>query len=593
MKFKDYISELKRRNVFKSGIAYIIMSWILIQVSAIFLNAFDAPDFVFKTILLIIGIGFPVWLIFAWVYELTPEGLKKTDQVDKQVSITSQTSNRLSKVIIVLLIIAIIMVIIDQFWNQETIKKTDSIENFASMNHMKKAIAVLPFLNYSKNEDQNYLADGITEAITLELGKNDSLRVISRTSAMSFKNSGKLSSEIARELEADYLLEGSVLFGIDSIRVNVQLIQPFPKEKHIWSNSYNQKVENILQLISKISNDIANEVNTVMIPGKKFSLVNKVNATAYDLYLKGLHLWRQQQDESIKSSIAFLKESIAIDSSFAPAYVTLAEAYISQNKYVNNNEDKPINRERSRKAINKAIELDKDLGAAYITKGNILGKFDWNWADMKIMLDKGLKLDPNNAYGHMLLSDYYLVNSNFKMAIHEALIAEKLDPLNPMIGICVGEKYYMAGNYEKSIKQYQNVLYLFPSDGNAWSQLGFVQYMNGQKEDAKNTWIRLQEIKGNDTMIKAYKQESFENALKFWLYSVKKEDPKFCTSPTLIAQVNMLVNDKEEALKYLEIAYKYHNEYLPIMLFSPDFKNLHNEPRFKKLVTKTGVIMKN
>jgi adenylate cyclase len=593
MNLKKYISELKRRNVFKAGIAYLLLAWLLIQILGIVLPTFNAPSYLLKTILFIIGIGFPFWLVFAWVFEITPEGIKKTEAVEEKDSITPKTGYRLSKVIIASLLLVIIILLFDHFKNNSEKKlKSDKINQIEkSGEQRKKAIAVLAFLNHSKNANDDYLADGITEAITLELGKNDSLRVISRTSAMSFKNAVKLSSEIAVELETDYLLEGSVLIDNDSIKVTVQLIEPLPKEKHVWSKTYKQKFENILQLEMEISIDIANEIINVVSPLHAKYNKYKVNGSAYDLYLKGRHLWNQQTENSIVASIEYLKESIKLDSTYALAYVTLAEDYIALNRFITDNEEKPLNREKSRNAINKALELDDTLGAAYITKGNVFGKFDWNWNGMKTMLEKGLKLDPNNAYGHILLSDYYLVKSDFEMAIKETLFAEKLDPLNPMIGTILGLKYGMANNYEKANTQFNKVLECFPNYPAVWSELGFIQFINGQKTAAQNSWKRFQEIQGNEVMVKLYMEQPLEDGLKYWLAEVKKKSPKYCSYPTLIAQVYMLLLDKDEALNYLEIAYKYKNEYLPLMLFRPDFNSLHNEPRFKALVKKTGIIL--
>jgi TolB-like protein/AraC-like DNA-binding protein len=468
---------------------------------------------------------------------------------------------------------------------------SNSINQLKETKLQSASIAILPFLNLSDNEDQEYFVDGITEAITLELSKFDALRVISRTSSMSYKGGVKLSSDIAHELNVDYLLEGSVLFGGDSIKVIVQLIKPFPEEKHIWQESYHQKYENILQLVSSVSNQISKEINAKVSPFDIVPNIYKVDTESYTYYLKGRHLWNQQSDKTMISCIENLQKSIKLDSSFAPAHVTLAEAYITLNKFINNNEEKPLNREKSRNAIKKALELDNNLAAAYITKGNILGKCDWNWKEMKNLVEKGLKLDPNNAYGHKLLSDYYLLNNNFDMAIKEALVAEKLDPMNPFIGTWVGIIYSMANDYEQSIKQYHKVLEIFPNYGSALSELGFVHYLNGQINDSKNSFIKLQEIRGNYEMVKAYKEEPMENVFRFWLSGVKAEEPKYCSYPILTAQVHMLIDEKEEALEYLEIAYKYRFEYLPTMLFRPEFKNLHIEPRFKRLVNKTGVTM--
>ena len=453
------------------------------------------------------------------------------------------------------------------------------------------SIVILPFLNLSDNEDQEFFATGITEAITLELSKFDSLRVISRTSAMSYKGDGKLLTEIANELNVDYLLEGSVLYDGDSIKVTVQLIKPLPEEKHIWQDSYHQKYDNILHLVSTVSNIIAKEINLMVSPVNLATNSHDFNSKAYTYYLKGRHLWNQQSNITNENAIENLQESIKLDSSFAPAYVTLAEAYITQNKFIRNNEEKLLNREKSRSTINKALKLDENLGEAYITKGNILGKFDWDWEGMKNMLDIGLKLDPNNAYGHMLLSDYYLVNRNFDIALKEALIAEKLDPMNPNIGRWVGVIYCMANDYDRSISQYQKVLKTFPSNGSVLSELGFVLYLNEQKDDSRNSFIKLQEINGNFELVKAYKKEPMEDVFRFWLSNVKAAEPKYCSYPVLVSQVHMLMDEKQEALEYLEIAYKYRFEYLPMMLFRPEFNNLHNEPRFKELTKLTGVSM--
>lgn len=453
------------------------------------------------------------------------------------------------------------------------------------------SIVILPFIDLSANNDKEYLSDGFTEAITLELSKFESLRVISRTSAMSYKGKNRHSKDIANELRVDYLLEGSILYDSDSLRVLIKLIEATKKEKHIWQKSYSQKFENILQLVANLSNEISKEINIAISPNAIVSSNYKINTKAYNLYLKGRHLWNQQSDKSINSAIDFLHESIAIDSSFAPAFVTLAEAYITLNKFIRNNDEKPVNREKSRSAIKKAIALDKTLGAAFISYGNILGKFDWDWQGMKTMLDKGLQLEPNSAYGHMLLSDYYLVNSMFELAINEALIAEKLDPMNPWIGTSVGVIYCMVNDYDKSIAQYHKVLEVFPSYGSVLSELGFVQYLNGQLNDSKTTFIKFQEVRGNSEMVKAYYEEPMEDVFRFWLSNVREGDPKYCSYPILTAQVHMLMNEKQQALAYLEIAHKYRFEYLPTLLFRPEFNSLHNEPRFKALVKKTGIVL--
>ncbi len=486
------------------------------------------------------------------------------------------------------------------------------IIGYLLVNKPKQAsIAVLPLLDLSENKDKEYLSDGITEQITLELSKRNDLRVISRTSAMSYKEKDRLSSDIANELDVDYLLEGSVLYSLDSIRVIVQLIKPFPKEKHIWQNSYSEKFENILNLVRGISTEIATEINIIVRPEGMDQVEPIVNPEAYELYLKGLHSWNKEEPDayelylkgrhllnqkntaSVKKSVEYLEESIKLDPTFAPSYITLAEDYILLNKFIRNNEEKLIHRQKCREAIDKALELDNTLAEAYITKGNMIGKFDWDWEEMKKMLEKGLRIDPNNSYGHILLSKYYLIKNDFNKALEEALIAEKLDPINPRNGCFVAENYFLANDYKKSLEQYEKVLELFPNDAFAWEGIGHVLYFSGQKEAAQASWGKFLKIMKNDQMASIYANDTFENSINYWLKGATNKEELYCSNPPVIAQAYMFVNKEIESLEYLEIAYKYRNQDLPQYLLHPHFYPLHNNSRFVNIVNKTGITLPN
>lgn len=548
MKFKKYIEELKRRNVFKAAIAYVIMAWVVIQVASIVLSGFDAPTYIFKIIVFVICIAFPFWLVFAWVYDITPEGIKKTDDIGKKLPAPRRTQNRLNMVIIISLLIVVAFLLYNQSGSSIN-KKKDSEKNENIIENREKSIVVLPFLNLSKNNNEDYLAEGITDAINVALSKKDSVRVISRTSAMSYKDENKLLSDIAKELEVDYLLEGSILSDTDSVRIMVQLIKSFPREKHIWSRSYKEKFEDILQLVDRVSTEIADEITAVVQPNQLKSNKYKVNAKAYELFLRGRYLMNLETYKSVNSAIEYLNESIKLDASYAPAYAILAESYISLNKFYSNHDEKDKNTKKARAAIEKALLLDKSLGSVYIIKGKIAGKCDWNWDEMKNLAEKGLKFDPNNAYGHMLLSNYYLVFNEFNKAVDEALLAEKLDPLNPMIGSMVADRYYLAHDYEKAIVQYKKVLELFPNYGFAWEGLGYVQYYMGQKEEAINSWKKLQEIMGNGSMaINFTFAGNAEQSFRLWLSQAKSKPLSYTSNPTVLAQVHMFLNEKKEAL---------------------------------------------
>lgn len=453
------------------------------------------------------------------------------------------------------------------------------------------SIAVLPLLDFSESKDKDYLTDGITEAITLELARNESIRVISRGSAMKYKNEKKLYSEIAEELGVDLLLEGSVLSGDDTLRVVVQLIKPYPEERHIWQNSYDRDHTDILGLIRNVSNEIAGEISDVVEPDNLKQKPYTVDPKAYDLYLRGRHLWNTQNINkgALMNAVKNLNESLKIDPDFAPAYVTLAETYLAINTLIGDNEEKMTYRENARLAIDKALELDKSLAEAFVTKGNLAGKLDWDWDTMKMMADKALELEPSNVNAHLTLSNYYVITGDYKKAIDEAKTAEKLDPINPQVGCLVAERHYIARDFERAIEKYQEVIDLYPNYGWAYNNIGFVYIQTGETEKSVEAWQQLQIIRGHQELYDCYDEHPYQYCFEFYLENAKKNEPRFCSNPVLISSVEMLVDDEQGALEYLDIARQYKNEDLPVMITYPDFYALHQKEEFQKIAQEVGV----
>ena len=580
-----FIEELKRRNVFKETLAYLIVSWVLLQVATTILPIVDAPDWVLKTVTFFLALGLPVWIFFSWAYQITPEGLKKTTNVPEDQSITIKTNKRLNILIIIGLIIAISV----SFLNRSTSNMASSdISNFIT----EKSIAVLPFDDYSSGGDTEWFCDGVTEDIRTNLSKIKGItKVISHTSVEKFKNSKKTIPEIAKELGVSYILEGNVRKHKDRIIITAKLIDA--SDRQIWSENYKDKFDKVFEIQNNVAKQIAQQLQIAISPEEEKLINSSItdNFEAYELYLRGRHLWNQQNTESVKRSIEYLEESIKLDSTYAPAYVTLAEDYILLNKFIPNNEEKLIHRQKSRNAIDKALELDATLAEAYISKGNMIGKFNWDWEEMKEMVEKGLYIDPNNSYGHMLLSKYYLLHNEFNEALEEALLAEKLDPLNPRIGCFVAENYFIANEYKRSLKQYEKVLKVFPNYVFAWEGVGHVQFFLGQKESAITSWGKFLKAMGNDYMADLYSYESFDNSINYWLEGATRGEELYCSNPPVIAQAHMFVDKQQGALEYLEIAYKYRNEDLPIYMLKPHFYPLYNETLFKDLAKKTGIIL--
>jgi len=202
---------------------------------------------------------------------------------------------------------------------------------------------------------------------------------------------------------------------------------------------------------------------------------------------------------------------------------------------------------------------------------------------------KGLKLDPNNSQGHVLLSDYYLVKGNYEKSLKEAKMAEKLDPLNPKTGCLVAEKHLQLQEFDKSIAAYKRVLELFPNYGFGWDGIGFAQFYSGKKEEALKSWKKLQELMGNDSLARFFTINDYDKSFRFWIAKAESETPQFCSNPSIIAQAFMLIGEKERALEYLEIALKYKNEDLPRIILKPGFIPLYDDIGFRNLIKQLDI----
>ena len=463
----------------------------------------------------------------------------------------------------------------------------------SKLDYNEASIAVLPLQDFSENNDKEFLADGITESITEALARNKNLRVISRGSAMRYRGTDKLYSDIAKELGVNLLLEGSVMNVEGKTRIVVQLIDPLPEEKHLLAKSYTEEQSNVLGMVQKIPGLIAEEIFSTLHIDAKIPDRPEVDNRAYELYLKGLHIWRTQNinKDDLLTAIEYLKQAIQIEPEFAQAYITMAEAYISINTLIGDNEEIMRNRENASIAIDKALQMDYSVADACTTKGNLIGKLNWDWEGMKVLADRGFELEPNNVAVHLTLSNYYTIKGNYDKAIDEALTAEKLDPLNPRVACYVAESYYIANQFDRAIGKLQEVIDLNPNYGFAYNNIGFAYVKAGYIDKAIVEWQKLQLISGNQALYDCYDEHPYQYCFQFYLDNATKNEPRFCSNPVRISQVQMLVGDEQGALDYLKIALEYKNEDLPVMITYPDFYPLRDNPEYQDIVREIGVIL--
>ncbi len=389
----SFLDELKRRNVFRVGIAYAIASWLLLQIIDVVVPIIEAPEWVSKAILLLIAVGFPLALLFAWAFELTAEGLKFERDVDRSGSIAPKTGRNLDRAIIAILVVALTLFALDKFiWSAAPDEDTVA---------SKRSIAVLPFVNMSGDPEQAFFSDGISEEILNTLVRAEGISVASRTSSFNYKNHEQSIPVIAEELGVLFVLEGSVRKSGDQLRITAQLIDA-AHDRHLWSETYDRSLSDIFAVQSEIASAITAAIHKELgITGKTEIFVKTLteNMTAYDLYLKGSQaFFRRLTLDDVRHSMTWLKQAVATDPDFAAAWEALAAVY-SVLPYWGDQERSPEEYLRlSNDAADRALQLDPDLTLALGIKASIVsGPPQFDIQSAVALYDAATLKDPQNA----------------------------------------------------------------------------------------------------------------------------------------------------------------------------------------------------
>src|SRR6059036_956018 len=320
---RGFFSELKRRNVYKVAIAYAVVGWLLIQIATQVFPFFEIPNWTVRFVVLLLVIGFPVALILAWAFELTPEGIKRAEDVDVSKSITRKTGRKLDFSIIAVLLLAVGILLFQRL--HPTVSPAVS-------SSLQKSIAVLPFVDLSQAKDQEYFCDGMSEEILDALSKVEGLRVVARTSSFSFKGKNADVGEIAQKLNVQSVLEGSLRREGNRIRITAQLINA-RDGFHLWSETYERELKDVFAVQDEITRSIVDalKIKLAVAPPVR----TPKNTEAYDLYLKGLYYSNKSDEENLRKSLSLFQQALDKDPNFARAWTgitkvweQLADAYV-------------------------------------------------------------------------------------------------------------------------------------------------------------------------------------------------------------------------------------------------------------------------
>ena len=578
---KQFYSELKRRNVFKSALAYVVVSWVIIQVMSIILPTIEAPSYVMKLLLVVLIIGFPLWIVFAWVYEITPDGIKKTLSINIEESVTLETSNRLNKIIIAALGIAIVLLSINLFNNNKRNNVSNSEETVDVISIEGKSIAVLAFADMSKDKDQEYFSDGISEEILNLLAEIPDLKVISRTSSFSFKNKEVTTNEIGSALNVNHVLEGSIRKSGSTFRITAKLID-VANGSQIWSETYDRPMNDIFKIQDEIASNVSEQLQ-LRILGELKS-IKSPKTEAYNLYLMANHLANQNTKATYISAEKVIKEAIDIDPEYSDAWRLLASIYhtgmynFSLRSY---EEGIPLALE----AANKAVMLDPNSGNNYMTLSS-LQELNWDFEASAKNSDRALELDPYNAIIVGTAANMTFGNIQKSVELLKRSIA--LDPLVYVNFYNLGFAYYKLGEIEKAEEAFNSFLIYYPNSEIIHYMMAQVRIAQGRYDDA------LTEIE----------QETHEffslyglNFVHHALGNKKRSDELFeefknkysKSDPANLADLYAFRGNKEESFKWLNRALEINDPVLLEALAYPSFKIMYDDPRWREFINKLNL----
>src|SRR5438270_1123028 len=500
MDLKKFFGELRRRNVYKVAVAYAIVAWVLVQVATQVFPFFEVPNWAIRLVVLLLVIGFVVALVFSWAFELTAEGLKRTEDVDVTKSVTKSTGRKLDFVIIAILLLIIGIFAYQRFAGQK-------VRSAAGSQVLEKSIAVLPFENRSEDKANAYFADGIQDEILTRLSKIADLKVISRTSTQHYKSAPENLPEIARELDVAHVVEGSVQKSGDGVRVNVQLIKA-ANDSHLWADTFDRKLTDIFSVESEVAKAIANQLQAKLTGQEEQVIAAKPtdNPEAYDAYLRGLAYTLKTQTTPASSLGAekYLKQAVRLDPKFALAWALLS--YVEARGYVTQNLQPTVALcEEARQAAETALALQPNLGEAVLAKGCYYYSCLKDYDTAVRYFEQARQLLPNSSRIPESLA--YVARKRGQWDRSESYLdeAERLDPRNVFLLTQHATNYICLRRFPEALRRLDKALDITPGDLNILVQKAAIAQAEGDLPRASALLARLRftadDIEGLETEV--------------------------------------------------------------------------------------------
>ncbi len=575
----SFFSELKRRNVFRVALLYGIASWLLLQVADVGVSLLDLPAWVGKFVFLLLAMGFPLALIFSWVYELTPEGLQKESKVDSTQSIVHITANKLNAAVIVLLLLALTAVIADRFLPEYIAPQP---ETPVVSGAPEASIAVLRFVNMSSDEENEYFSAGLSEELLNLLARIPNLRVAARTSAFSFAGSGADAISIGEALNVAHVLEGSVRKSGDTVRITAQLIKT-SDGYHVWSDTWDRQLDDIFR--------VQDEISAAVVDSLKISLLgdapkaHAVDPQAYTLYLRGKSVAQIHSEESLRQGATLMREALDIEPEFADAWAALATIRTNQvGRYFLPLDEGFI---QARAANERALQFDPDNASARSGLCWIHMYYERDFPATSDCVRTALEVSPNDPSTLNTAATFYRNVNRLDLAIDAYKKAQETDPLSASIIFNLTLAYLTAEQLDNAAAQLE---------------IGRSMYADEPLVEVFNAAIALRRGEPEKALESS---ENISGQMRNWMRAIAFQDlgrsvdvdaelqqidmSGARSSPFIIASVHAYSGDADVAFEWLERAMEVGDDNLVEIRGGYLFEKIENDPRWQPFLAKIGI----
>ena len=577
MKIENFLSELKRRNVYKVAVAYIIAGWAVSQGIAQVFPVFDVPNWVIRLIVLFIIIGLPIALVLAWMFELTPQGIMRTEAADAMPQAARPKKHVWIYVVVIGAAISIGLFFLGRYTAGN---KTAA----ATPNELPaKSIAVLPFVDLSPAKDQEYFCDGISEEILDALAKVEGLRVVARTSSFSFKAKNADVAEIAQKLNVQNILEGSLRREGNRIRITAQLVNAHDGF-HIWSDTFERELGGVFAVQDEITRSIVDALKikfAVTLPPRTGQ-----NTEAYDLYLQGLYLSNKSDEENLRKSLNLFQRALDKDPTLSRAWVGIAKVWFwLADAYV-----KPLQAYQAvESAATKALELNENDAEAHAYLSEAKRVLHWDWKTGERELQRAVEIDPNSAMAHLLFAHHRLCSGDLAGGQIELDEAKRLDPLSPLISDHQAVLFLYSDRLDGAVAAAKRTLTIDPNYNYLEPTLARVYREQGKLEDALALYLKAQQgtHEPNAGLAIAYARLGRITEAQRMLQQLIDKANRGYVAGEQIACVFVALDNHDEAFRWLNRAVDEHSG--NIITIHRELRPLYSDSRFPLLLRRMGI----